>query len=187
MARILPIISIVFLIVLIALGALLWWPQFQKFFDLRKELTAKESQIQEKREYFSRLEEYEDRLENYDEELEKIEYALPSKISLPALFSFFQQLCAVNGLVLEGMSSGKELSPENSSSSQEFEFSATISGSYEKFKDFLDLLYKNSRMIDVASISFKSPSDSRFFKIALNLKTHYLPSGFLGQEESFGR
>lgn len=176
MARILPIISVVLLVLLIVLGVLLWWPQFQEFLSLKEELKAKESQLEEKREYFSRLKEYEEKLKDYNEELEKIDYALPDEISPPAIFSFFQQVCSVNGLVLENISAQKlSEAGKGSGSLKGFGFSATVSGSYENFKDFLDTLYKNSRMIDVETVSFKSPSESRFFEIGLSLKTHYLP------------
>lgn len=175
MARILPIISVVLLVLLIVLGVLLWWPQFQEFLSLKEELKAKESQLEEKKEYFSRLKEYEEKLKDYSEELEKIDYALPNEPSPPAIFSFFQQLCSVNGLVLENISAQKLSDADKGGSLEDFGFSATVSGSYENFKNFLDTLYKNSRMIDVETISFESPSEGRFFEIGLNLKTYYLP------------
>lgn len=163
----------------------MWWPQLQEFFSLKEELKAKESQLEEKKEYFSRLKEHEEKLKDYSEELEKIDYALPDKPSPPAIFSFFQQLCSVNGLVLENISAQKLSDADKGSGSlKDFGFSATVSGSYDNFKDFLDTLYKNSRIIDVETVSFKSPSEGSFFEIGLNLRTHYLPlksSGESGQ------
>ncbi len=183
MARILPIVSIVLIVALMVSGIFLWWPQLQEFLSLKEELEAKRSQLEEKKVYFSQLEEYDKKLEDYSEELEKINYALPGRISSPAIFSFFLQICSVNGLVLENISArGSVAGNKEVGSLEEFRFSATVSGSYEKFKDFLVLLYENSRIIDVENVSFKSPREGSVFEIDLSLKTHYLPGESTSEE-----
>jgi Tfp pilus assembly protein PilO len=187
MSRLLPIISISLLVLLILGVVFLWWPKYQSFSDLRAELEQKERELEQKRKYFANLEALSKKLEGYPEELTKIESALSVDPSIPALFNFIQKASSENGLILEKLSLAKvSSSPEQQAEIQKISFSVSVSGSYSAFKNFLSVIYKNARLIEVESIKFSSPEGADLFTFDFNLETNSYkepPSG--GQEPGF--
>lgn len=173
MFRTIPILSISLIILLILGGVLLWWPKYQEFSDLRSEFTRKEKEIVRKEKYFSQLETLSKKLEEYPEELSKIDSALSLDPSIPALFNFFQKTSFESGLILQGLSLGKTSFSRELGGIQGISFSASVSGSYPAFKNFLSAIYKNSRIIEVESIGFSFPEEEDLFSFGLKLGTHF--------------
>ena len=177
MLRLVPIISIGLLILVILGGVLFWWPKLQDFSDKKEELTRKEIEVNQKKEYFVALNSLSDKLKGYSEELARIDSALPTDLSIPALFNFIQVSSSENGLVLENLTLGKTSSQKEMGGAKEISLSVSVSGSYSAFKNFLSALYKNVRMIEVNSIKFSSPAEDDLFEFNLALTTYsYLES-----------
>jgi Tfp pilus assembly protein PilO len=74
-----------------------------------------------------------------------------------------------NGLVLGNIKEGTMTQGEQF---RDIPLSVSLLGSYNALKNFLNAIYKNSRMIEVTSISFSSPAKGGDFTFALELKTH---------------
>lgn len=176
MQRSILIIIVSFLILLIVGGYFLGWPKYQEFEDKKLEVEGKDTEIKQKQEYLSKLEVFSDRLSEYSDELAEIDFALPTEPSIAALFIFFQKISSENGLILKDTDLGGLFSSETLGTPgeriQKMPFSISVTGSYPALKNFLSAVYRNTRLIEVNSISFSSPEEEGLFTFNLALETH---------------
>lgn len=176
MQRPILIIIVGFLILLVIGGYFLWWPKYQELGDKKLEVEGKDTEIRQKEEYLSKLEVFSDRLSGYSDELAEIDFALPTEPSIAALFIFFQKTSSENGLILKDTDLGELFSSEAPKTPEEriqkMPFSISVTGSYPALKNFLSVVYKNTRLIEVNSISFSSPEEKGLFIFNLALETH---------------
>lgn len=175
--RIIPIVIVGLLILLAIGGYFFWWPKYQDFGDKKLEVEGKETEIKQKEGYLSRLEVFSDKMSEYSDELAKIDSALPADPSIAALYIFLKTASSENGLILKDTDLGALYSSETLVTSedriQKMPFSISVSGSYLAFKNFLSVVYRNTRLIEVNSISFSSPEEGEdLFTFNLALRTH---------------
>lgn len=174
--RFIPIIIIGILILLIIGGYFLWWPKYQEFRNKRLEIEGKEADIRQKQEYFSKLEGFSNKLSEYTDEIVKVNSALPDDPSVAALFIFFQKISSENGLILENTDLGRLFSPEAlgvfDEEIKKMPFSVSVSGSYSALKNFLSAIYRNTRLVEVNSITFSYPEEGGLFTFDLALETY---------------
>ena len=175
--RIIPIIGVAFLIILILGGIFLWWPQYEKFREVKAELEVKKIELEQKRAYFADLAAISDKLGDYKEQIARLNDAFPAEISFPDLFNYMQRTVAENGLVLKSLgSSGGARGVATPGEPQSFSFPVSLEGPYSNFKNFLSVLFQNSRLIDVDSLGFSAPAEGKAdFSWTLNLSASYLP------------
>ncbi len=176
MSRIIPIIIIIILLALAAGGYFLWWPKYQEFKNKELELEMKDENIRQKEEYLSKLEGYINKLSEHANELSKIDTALSVDPSKPTLYNFILKTSAENGLILNSVDIG-EISSKEEERIQKISLSISVSGSYAAFKNFLSVIYKNTRLFEIDSIGFSSPGKTEeegkeLFTFSLVLKTH---------------
>ena len=79
MPRTIIIITVLVFLGVIVGGVFLWWPEYQEFMELRKELENRKIALEQKRAYFVELEEISRKLKDYQKEFEKIDSAFPEK------------------------------------------------------------------------------------------------------------
>jgi len=187
-----PIILIVVIALLLAVGYFFVWPEYGKYAEKRIEFNNKDKEIKAKEEYLPRLQVESDKLAQYVEQIEVMKTALPFEPSIAALFSYFQKLTAENGLILKEIdvaqlfleipevASAEGIEGIESISSKtkikEMPFSITVTGSYTSLKNLLKEIYLSSRIIEVTSIEFsavenENGSISTLFDFKLGLKT----------------
>jgi len=169
MIRLIPIISISLLLLVILGGVFLLKPQYEDLKGLKLELEMTTIDLEQKKAYYSKLNEIDEELEGHKADIAKIDSALPIDPSIPALFYFIQVTASENGLVLGNIKGGTITQGEQF---QDIPLSVSLLGSYNALKNFLNAIYKNSRMIETTSISFSSPTKGGDFTFALELKTH---------------
>ncbi len=170
MPRSIIIATVLLFLVAIVGGFFLWWPEYQEFMALRKELRKKEEALQEKIAYFEDLRKVSEELEDYSEEMEKIESALPDPPLEPAFLRFVKIIASENGLVTNNLGS---ISSSQNRGIRDITFSGSFSGSYSSLKSFLSAIYKNARIIDVESISFTGGKEGEtLFDFKLGFRTH---------------
>ncbi|MBZ9578059.1 type 4a pilus biogenesis protein PilO [Patescibacteria group bacterium] len=184
MQRPIPVIIIVSILILLIVGGyFLGWPKYQEFGDKKLEVEGKDTEIRQKQEYLSKLEVFSDRLSEYSDELAEIDFALPTEPSIAALFIFFQKISSENGLILKDTDLGELFSSETPETPetpgtpgeriQKMPFSISVTGSYPALKNFLSVVYRNTRLIEVNSISFSFPEEEEgLFTFNLALETH---------------
>lgn len=149
---------------------LLIWPKYQSLSSLNKEISQKTSEFQSQEKYFQDLQKTSEELKKYQDSLSKIDSALPSDPSLPELFNFLQNFSSQSGLSL------KKISPSSISPKEELKESRvdlTLSGDYPSFKNFLSVLEKSARMIELEKIFFSSPQkETESFDFNLTIKVY---------------
>lgn len=124
------------------------------------------------------------------EELARINVSLPEGASAANFLVFLERISAENGVVLKSVAlasfteekrettgqptpGGAVLTPPATRTIKEFPITIQVSGTYESFKAFLELLEKNIRLIDVDSLSFSSHGDTKVIDFSIKAKTYY--------------
>jgi len=150
------IITVVFFIAVIIIAILFLWPKYQELKITQKNIEQKKIELQTKEEYLLKLSEIQTELERYQEEFSKINSALPDDPSFPSLFNYLQKTFSETGLILEKIDSFSISSSQDLLDLKEAVFSIGVAGSYSSFKNFLSVLEKSARLIEVENISFSS-------------------------------
>lgn len=165
---------VICLLLSLALGVFLVWPRYQEFKIKKVDVLKKEAELQNLKEYLSEINLLSQEIEKYSTEISKIETALPSRFSLPSLINYLQKTTFENGLILKSYNLTLAVPnlPEQESGLKEFSLTLDFSGSYSAFRDFLLVLEKSSRLIEVENISFSSPEKEKPYDFNLGIKVH---------------
>ncbi len=171
------LIAIVLFGLSFVIGLVFCFPKFQEMLFARKQLQAKEAEIEEKKAYFAEIDILSEKLEQYPKELAVIDFALPDDFSLPFLFDFFEKIIFRNGLFLKDISRVSDSEPNpRRRPAQSRNFRAeqkalegrqlkqnkirfVFSGSYSAFKNLVYSMEKSARLINVEKMSFSLPKD----------------------------
>ena len=148
-------------------------PAYNDLNDLNNQVFEKEISLQSQQEYFKELENVADRIEGQEEALEKIRSAIPVGSDLANLMNYFQRSASKAGVSMENVSPaliastiGKKIHASK--------VNLVIAGGYPAFKEFLAIIEKSSRLIEVEDISFQSPTqESDSFNFNLSTKVYY--------------
>ena len=159
-------------ILAVAFSSVLIWPKYRDLQTVELQIKAKKAEYEAREKYFSELYSVSEKLKGYEAELAKIDSALPKDPSMPSLLNFLQGATAQAGLTLDTMTPAG-ISPGSETGLKTITLSMQVSGSYSSFKDFLLILERSSRLLNVESISFASPqSADKPFSFSLTLKTN---------------
>lgn len=167
MKRPIVLTSIVFLIIILLVFFVIL-PKYQ-------ELSSKEFQLEEKifeyktlEEYFAKLSSNKKELENYQSELTKINLAIPDELKIPSLFYFIQKTAEANNLLLTAVSlDQKKREPDEDLKKSEIKENRAlivVAGPYSSFKNFLLVLERSTRFIEVEEISFSTEQTEKISK-----------------------
>jgi len=174
-----PLAIIIGLILLVALGIAVVFSKYQNLNLLQLKVKEKEAEFQSGKEYFSNLDDISEKLKEYEENLSKINSALAAEPGLPALFNFLQTAASQNGLVLRKIAPTlpsplkEELVKEGwSPEIRETGINLIVTGSYSSFKNFLSILEKTARMVEVESISFSVLEEAGPIDFNLRIKVY---------------
>lgn len=156
------LISIILFGLSIFLGVIFLWPQYQELHNLQLKIQNIDLDIRYEEEYYEELSFISKQIDDYQKEISNIDSALPFNPSKPSLLRFLQKITSENGLILTnvGSFSVKPLSVE--ANTKEIQTSLGLVGSYPAFKNFLAVLEKSARLIEIDNISF---STSRFLPV----------------------
>jgi Tfp pilus assembly protein PilO len=144
------IITICFLLTLVV-GFFALYPKYQELTLLNNQISGKKEELQFREEYLNELSKASDKLGTYENTLKIISATLPSGSSLPLLFDFFQKAGSQSGLILKDVSAVEGSSLGNA---KVINISLQATGSYSSFKDFIVILEKSARLINIDSFSF---------------------------------
>ena len=170
------IVTIICLLISFILIITLILPKKEDLNLSQKKVEEKMAELRGKEEYFSNLSKISAELKNYTLNLSKIDLALPEEPDLPALFDFLQKSTSQSGLVLTGIRLSALTPPvalrERPSEFQEIKLNLGVTGSYSSFKNFLSILEKSARLIEVELISFSGAPKEESIKFDLQIKVH---------------
>lgn len=155
-------------------GILFLWPKYQDFTNLQIQLKNKENEFKNRNEYYQDLFSLSEKLKEFETEISNINSALPSDVSAAALsfHNYLPKVASENGVILKSMGSFSVSTLSGKGNIQVISIPIEVSGSYTSLKNFLTVLEKSARIIEVTNISFSSPQEEEFFGFQLNLQTH---------------
>jgi Tfp pilus assembly protein PilO len=180
---------IICLILSVVLGFFLLWPQYQKFSEERWHVEEKEVERSNQEEYFNHLNKLSEELEGYKEELSKINSAFPQGPDIPDLLNFLATASSQNGLIFGKVNSFSTDSAKKSTTTtageeeaqakryKEITIDFEVSGEYSALKNFVSVLEKNARIIDIEYIGLKKRTSQLEEEASplynLKIKTYY--------------
>ncbi len=148
-----PIITAICLIGSFSIMAFAIWPEYQ---DLRESIVR--ADVEE--ENLSNIINYNQTLEgitadlqnNYIEEMKKMESGIPDDHYVPSLFAEIRRASYRTGVRIEGMGDFSLNEFEERPQLIETEISFQVEGSYSNFKNFVEELKTNARIMSIESI-----------------------------------
>ena len=178
-SRLFTIIGIACLLCAMAATAFLLWPKIDSYSSLRIDLKKKELELRYKDEYFRNLQTLSQNIDNYSEDVKKIDTALPTEYqeSIIGLGYFLGQEARKDGLLIDKLDFKESAPPPQSGQEADdtagkvakANFEVEAKGTYTALKTFLESLYKNSRMIELDSLTFSTPlSDEDLLKAGIS-------------------
>jgi len=168
-----PFIIIGLFVFSLILSPTLLWPKYQTLKEYQNSISLKKAEIEDQEKYFSDIAAIKARLDQNSEAIAKIDSALPDSIDMPSLLNFVQSACVQSGLVLESLSPFSITSASGMTNVKEISVSLKVSGSYAAIKNFLFIIEKSARLIEVEDISFSSPSGKQdLFQVSLKIKVY---------------
>ena len=172
----------IFFLLSVLLIIFLIFPKYQNLNLLKKEISGKEDELSSQEEYFESLQKTSEELKKYEDSLLKIDTALPQKLSLPEFLNFIQKASSQSNLSLRGMSPAVTSSLEKAAEGEprqgrggikETRISFVLAGDYSDFKNFLSILEKSARLIDIENFSFSSSKEGQFnFNLAIKVYSY---------------
>ena len=161
--------SAITLIFSLAFASLFSWPKYLELSSLRNDIKTKQDELDWQKEYFKKLIQTKAELKQYETELSKISTALPGDNSVPSFLNFFQTAASQSGLILTSVNPFIVAS-STTPTIKETQLSVVLDGPYPAFKNFLSVLERSSRFIDVENISFSSPKEKDIFTFSIKIK-----------------
>ena len=146
-------------------------PKYRVLDSLKQEILEREADFRSQEEYFQQLQGISGEVESYKDSFLRIESALPEDYSMTELFNFFQKVASQTGLILE------EISPSESVLTEEErirvnKISLGLIGSYFDFKNFLSIIEKSARLIEVDNISFSHSTKEELVSFGITTRVH---------------
>ncbi|MBI4101747.1 MAG: type 4a pilus biogenesis protein PilO [Candidatus Nealsonbacteria bacterium] len=149
-----PVAIIICLTTAIILMIALVFPKKGDLDSLVKKVNEKKAELQSKEEYFASLGQTAEDFKKYQQPLAKIGSALPQSSQLPALFDFLQKASSQTGMVLTNISPLVAKASGIEGGINENSVNLVVTGTYPAFRNFLSVLEKSSRLIEVQTASF---------------------------------
>ena len=167
-----PFYTTIFFIFSFFLFVFLVFPKYQTLNVFKKEVLEKQEEFRSQEKYFETLQDASEELKKYEGPLSKVDSALPKNPSLPELLNFIQKASSQSGLSLKGISPAVTL-PFEKGEIKETRINFLLVGSYSDFKNFLSILEKSARLIDVENISFALAKEKEgLFNFNITIKVY---------------
>ena len=91
---------------------------------------------------------------------------------VPDLINFLAEKSSQNGLILEKVNLDKISSLEKNSKIQKISLSLSLSGFYPALRNFISILQKSAKLIEIDSIIFSESKTGGVFSFNLKIKTY---------------
>lgn len=147
------------------------FPRYRDLDYLKKEILGKEAELHSQEEHLQHLLEVSEEIQEREESISKIDSAIPKVAFLPELLNFFQKTASQSGLILEEVLS-KAVSSGEEEDIKTTRVDITLKGYYFDFKNFLLIVEKSARLIEIESIHFSSDKSEELFTFELSTKVH---------------
>ena len=146
------------LVASLVVGTFVIWPNYKSLVSAQEQARYVQADLENRKAYYQEIAKISEEFNKYPDEISKINSALPSEVAMPTVFDFFQKRASEAGVILSQESIGSIAAKKDDPSIKQYDFSLGLAGSYENFKNFLSILEKSARIIEVENISFSSPA-----------------------------
>jgi Tfp pilus assembly protein PilO len=166
-----PILIIISFSLSLLLVFLLDWPRYQEFQNLEMEIVKAREELRSQESYYQEINRITDELVKYQDVLAVIDSALPEDHSLPELLNFIQRAASQSGLVVN------QVSPFTITSDLEPDIVITrvninMDGDYIDLKEFLHVVERSARFIEVNNVAFIFPEDESVFNFLVTVTVY---------------
>lgn len=155
-------------------------PEYNTLERERQKLKEREVELENVENYYENIENHFEELKNYEDSLSKINSALPDSVSLSAVANFLQSVSSESGVFLEEISMKgptvqsspkKNQDTERKLPNEVLKSSAEIrvTGYYDNFKNFIQLIESSARLIEVEKISLSGAKTEEIPTLDLSL------------------
>ncbi len=166
-------IVIISLVLSIFLAAVLVFPQHQKLQRERTVLQERTEELQNHRNYQSRLQSVKARLDQNQELMANIISALPDELDAPSFLKFLQKASEASGVSIERVNWSRAASPAEGERTKEHILSMNFTCSYYAFKNFLYSLERSARLIDIMRMNFRASEEGdKPIQFSMELRIH---------------
>lgn len=146
-------------------------PRYRDWDSLNQEIFKRGIELRSQENYFQEIQRISGKLKENQDSLSKIESALPEDRSLPQVLNFFQKAASQSGTTL------KHIVPvfvvlERGQNIRTTKVNLVLGGDYYSFKNFLSLVEKSARLIEVENIYFSYPKEGGPFIFNISTKTY---------------
>ncbi|MDO8424539.1 MAG: type 4a pilus biogenesis protein PilO [bacterium] len=164
-----PVTIIVCLTFAAIMAIALVFPKKGELDSSAKKVNEKKAELQSKEVYFTSLEKTSEEFGKYPTQLAKIASALPQTSQLPTLFDFLQKASSQTGMVLTNITPLTGKSSGGIEGVNDNSVNLVVSGTYPAFRDFLRVLEKSSRLIEIENISFSIREKAPEFNLKIKV------------------
>lgn len=154
---------------------LLVLPAFDKTRTLLGSINEREEIFQEAEQISNKVEELNSGINARKSDIDKIDLLLPKEKMLPELLSSMESIVSASGMTLTELNISELTAQEDI---RKLAGSLKLNGNFLSFMDFLDLLEKNLRLIDVVTVDIAAQEieGARTLNYDVRLEANYLPS-----------
>ena len=184
------ITSLTLILISIVIILFLIKPAYQKFNFNKTQLKESEAELQYRRDYIKQIAAIKKRLDEDKDAVAKIDFALPTDVSIASLFNFLQTAAQKNGLLLADVTmptkvslvlhkkataqNGKSIIQKRKTNLDYYSFTTQVRGPYEHSKRFISDVEKSARMVEIDDVDFShsirsSTSDDFSCNLALKI------------------
>lgn len=142
--------------------------------DSKSKLKAEELEIIQAKQHVASLQNIAKGIKNNAKYLTIIKESIPNKPSLPSFLNMLQQNAVQSGLVLKDVSANfpQRSAGFSDKKIQTIQVAIKLIGDYQSFKNFLNLLEKSTKIVNVKHIEI-SPQKGSFLNLQLLVETYY--------------
>lgn len=164
-----PIIATICIIGSLGILFFAAWPEYQ---DLRESMAyadVKGEDLQNMINYNQTMEAMVSSLETeYEGQIEKIEEGVPDDHYMPSFFAELRRMSYRTGVRIESLGNFTYRDYREREDLKEVEVSFQVQGSYSNFKNFINILQRSARIVEVESLAIEGVTEDSDEQSSLN-------------------
>ncbi len=149
-------------------------PKYRELNDIRQKILVKEGELLSQENYLKEVQRISEELKKRKDSLEKIEAALPKSPRLSELLNFLQKAASQSGLVLDQIRTEVFPSSEMGKNIGVAQIGVALKGDYQGFKQFVSLVEKSDRLIEITNIDLTFSEKEKIFGFDLIIKVYFI-------------
>lgn len=160
-------------------------PLWQGTINSRQSLVSEKNLLEKKQNLIFQIKSLSDKFQQSQDKVKKINFAIPRDQSVAELLVQFESIAAENGMVLNTIDFSEQAPAASFARQEDFEseiqpqsykilsINANLKGAYPSFKNFLNAIEKNIRLMDAQSVSLSPAGEGSLFNFTVGINTYW--------------